>query len=114
MHLVGHVGRSTTDDSPSARPVGRLGIEASEEAALRGESGCDLKKLNHRGEPLGMSSGCAEPTPGRDVRLAIDLEAQKCAESLLDRACRESVGALTGNKRPPSERRDCRARHRDW
>ena len=94
--VVGHVGRSSAGESPIGQSVGRMGIEAAQEIALRGDNGMDVKRTSHRGVLLGVER-LREPQPGQDLRLAIDVEAQRCAESLLDRACR---AAATGDRQP--------------
>lgn len=98
-HTVGHVGRNDSDSAAAAKFAGRMGVELSREEDLRGANGSDVQRKNHRGEVLSVEH-VQQSVAGADLRLAIDVAAQQCAESLLDRACR---AAATDDRKLPAQ-----------
>ncbi|HET9248377.1 MAG TPA: penicillin-binding protein 2 [Actinomycetota bacterium] len=89
-HLVGWVGQINADElerppfsgyGPSDL-VGKAGIEATYERWLRGEPGQERFLVNSDGEVL-REFDPRPPEPGHDLRLALDLDVQRIAESEL-------------------------------
>lgn len=89
-HVLGYVGEVTGEelDQPEFRGyrpgdlVGRAGVERSYESVLRGEEGVRRLEVNASNEVVGTLEETL-PTPGSDVRLTLDAEAQKLAEDAL-------------------------------
>lgn len=63
--------------------VGRMGVEASFEEALRGWIGKELFFADARGNPLRKMAGCHEPVAGKRLLLALSIELQEFAEKIL-------------------------------
>ncbi len=63
--------------------VGRTGIEASFESALRGLHGKRVYETNARGDVITELSDSKEVIPGKRVSLTVSLELQKICEDLL-------------------------------
>ena len=96
-HLVGNRTPLTVEEvrQRMARPsetidrpgdlVGRSGLELQYDSHLRGERGERRLRKNRRGEVV-TSEVIREPRHGRDLVLTLDVEAQRQAERLLDRA----------------------------
>jgi penicillin-binding protein 2 len=95
-HIVGYVGRISEDEYASLRPrgyilndqVGKTGIEADYEAALRGKPGEELAEVDASGRQLEVLDARAAQ-PGQSVYLTIDLELQRKATEAL----REYMGS---------------------
>jgi penicillin-binding protein 2 len=89
-HMLGYLGEISeaqleTEDYEGYRPgdlIGWSGVEQVREADLRGINGARRLEVDARGRVL-RDLGDAPPTPGGDVRLTIDLEAQQLAEQAL-------------------------------
>lgn len=89
-HAIGYVGR--IDDRDMARldrgryrgssHTGKLGAEYQYESVLHGEPGFRRVEVNVQGRVLRVLEEEA-PTPGRDIRLTLDLELQRVAEEAL-------------------------------
>ena len=99
-HVVGQLGLADETENLDAASglrdprllVGRSGIERLADAALRGQAGLDVQRIDHRGRAMGIEHRRL-PEPGRDVTLSIDPVLQRAAEVLLDDACQHSAGA---------------------
>jgi penicillin-binding protein 2 len=97
-HLIGYVGEVSeqmlaTDEryalySPGD-VVGRSGVEATYDALLRGTDGSRDVIVNSHGKELGHL-GQELATPGKDLKLTIDLDIQMAAEKALE----GKVGAI--------------------
>ncbi|HEX9547017.1 MAG TPA: penicillin-binding transpeptidase domain-containing protein, partial [Acidimicrobiales bacterium] len=73
--------------------IGKTGIEATYESALRGQPGVEKIAVDARGRPLSVVS-YQPPVAGHDVQLSIDLDIQQKAEQSLAeglQAARQSV-----------------------
>ncbi|MGH8905993.1 MAG: penicillin-binding protein 2 [Egibacteraceae bacterium] len=89
-HVVGYLGEISAEqlEDPDYRGyrqgdvVGWEGIERAYEPVLRGSDGQRQVVVNSRGEILDERSGQA-PQPGADLRLTIDLDAQRSVEDAL-------------------------------
>ena len=91
-HALGYVGPISPDEvgrpeftgvQPSAL-VGRAGVEASYDKALRGEDGVTQLLVDHVGRVTGEDSSTV-PEPGDTLVLSIDAAVQKVAEDALQR-----------------------------
>ncbi len=71
-HLLGTVGENG----------GTSGVEALHDATLAGRPGADRVEVDSRGRVVGRLDRLP-PTPGRDVRLTVDVDAQMAAEAAL-------------------------------
>jgi penicillin-binding protein 2 len=114
-HVVGHLGPAGDDASPvqggganagqagdGRARVGRMGVERQFESVLCGMPGLDVERLDHRARPLGVEHRRA-PSPGQDVRLALDPALERSAEALLDQACRaRPAGSAVPSMTTPS------------
>jgi penicillin-binding protein 2 len=89
-HVLGHTGELTDKELEKRRAdgyrltdvVGKMGVEASFENALRGEWGgrqLEVDGANRVQRDLGQKV----TKPGQDIRLTIDLDLQKAAEDAL-------------------------------
>lgn len=89
-HLIGYVGEINQKELEERRDqgyrlgdeIGRAGVERSYESVLRGKPGLEKIEVDSRGVPL-RTLGSEPPVPGKDLKLTIDLEAQKVAEGAL-------------------------------
>lgn len=89
-HVVGYLGEISPEqlDEPryasyrSGDEVGQSGLEATYEGDLRGTPGYVSYRVDAMGRNLG-ELGQRDPVPGSDLRLTIDLEAQRVAEQSL-------------------------------
>ena len=93
-HIVGYMGRISERDlsrfmeDPRYRPhdfVGLDGIENAKESVLKGFPGIREVQVNARGELVRVLTE-TDPVKGRDIFLTIDLELQRAAEEILERA----------------------------
>nr|MDQ6910498.1 penicillin-binding protein 2 [Actinomycetota bacterium] len=89
-HLLGYVGAINEKELAARkdrgyRPgdsIGKGGVESAYEADLRGTPQIEKLEVDSKGKVLG-SLGLQTATPGHDVQLTIDLDAQKLAEDSL-------------------------------
>lgn len=90
VHALGYVGRIDEQDMRRLDPTryratthtGKLGVEYQYESLLQGQPGVRRVEVNAQGRVLRTLT--EEPaTPGRDLRLSLDLELQRRAEELL-------------------------------
>ena len=97
-HLIGYVGEVSeqmlaNDDRYSLYSpgdvVGRSGVEATYDAVLRGVDGSRDVIVNSHGKELGHL-GQTVATPGKDLKLTIDLDIQMASEKALE----GKVGAI--------------------
>ncbi len=83
-HLIGYVGRINADDLKTIDPrayrglqyLGRSGIEAQYEQALRGRPGIERVETNAHGK-VARSLGKTAPGTGLTVHLSLDIELQR-------------------------------------
>ncbi|MES2221562.1 MAG: penicillin-binding protein 2, partial [Acidobacteriota bacterium] len=89
-HLIGYVGEVSEDmlDDPRyafyqpGDVVGRSGVEESYDPILRGQDGSRDVIVDSHGRELG-ALGTEPATPGKSIKLTIDLDVQKAAEEAL-------------------------------
>ncbi len=92
-HVIGFVGRINQGELAARKGqgydpsdyLGKYGIEASYESQLRGTPGVERIEVNRLGE-AGRRVERIEPTPGRDVRLHLDIEVQRGVDEDLAKA----------------------------
>jgi len=63
--------------------IGRSGVEASYEEALRGAYGSDLLERDARGRPVKVLERLSDPVPGKNLMLTIDSRIQRIATETL-------------------------------
>lgn len=90
-HVLGHIGRISQKDRErierdemaqayfGVSHIGKLGIEQSYEALLRGRPGFDQVETTAGGRMV-RSLDRREPVPGRNINLALDAELQRIVE----------------------------------
>jgi penicillin-binding protein 2 len=90
-HMIGYVGEISENDlnqdkyaaySPGD-VVGKSGIEETYDSVLRGVDGSRDVVVNSHGKEVGLM-GQELATPGKDLRLTIDLDVQRAAEKALE------------------------------
>jgi penicillin-binding protein 2 len=89
-HVLGYVGEISPEELKQKRfrgyragdIVGKAGVELTYDKWLRGRNGVQDLEVNAAGEVV-RSLGGRPPVPGRDLRLAVDLEVQRSAERAL-------------------------------
>ncbi|NOZ75020.1 MAG: penicillin-binding protein 2 [FCB group bacterium] len=100
-HILGYIkevdqpGLDNQDNTRLYHPgdmIGWQGLEKSYESILRGKDGVQYYEVDAYGREMGQLPGqaSAEPIPGKNLSLTIDLELQKEAELLM----KDRVGAL--------------------
>ncbi len=85
-HVVGYIGQISPDELKNEnfaayKPgdfVGKMGIEQSYEAMLKGTDGRQLVEVDSMGRTI-RKLGQTDPTPGQNVSLNLDLNLQKAA-----------------------------------
>jgi penicillin-binding protein 2 len=90
-HLIGYVGEISENDLKNPKydfyepgdVVGKSGVEQAYDALLRGKDGSRDVIVNSHGRELGRL-GEELATPGKDLRLTIDLDVQLAAEKALE------------------------------
>ena len=90
-HAIGYVGEVSEADLNQTRyafyepgdVVGKSGVEEAYDEILRGKDGSRDVIVNSHGKEVGLM-GQEMATPGRDLRLTIDLDIQKAAERALE------------------------------
>ncbi len=88
-HLIGYTGLSNSTLSPVIE--GKLGVEKSYDAILRGVPGREVSQVNSRSQSLREFDSRA-PISGKSVTLFVDLGLQRLAYSLLRDAVEVGVG----------------------
>ena len=90
-HLLGYVGRVTDRDLTNLERqgqrsnylrtdrIGKLGVEAYYESALRGKLGYDYVEVNSKGKSI-RTIDSELPTTGKNLYLSIDIRLQQAAE----------------------------------
>jgi penicillin-binding protein 2 len=89
-HVLGYVGEISPEELKQKRfrgyragdIVGKAGVELTYDKWLRGRNGVQDLEVNAAGEVV-RSLGGRPPVPGKDLRLAVDLEVQRTAEQAL-------------------------------
>ncbi len=90
-HVIGYVGEVSENDLKQSKyaaynsgdVVGKFGVEEAYDEVLRGTDGSRDVIVNSHGKELGLM-GQELATPGKDLRLTIDLDIQRAAEQALD------------------------------
>jgi penicillin-binding protein 2 len=90
-HLVGYVGPVSRDELPNLAEqgylhddsIGRDGVEASFESALRGTYGSELLERDATGRPVKVLERLADPVAGTNLMLTIDARLQRIATESL-------------------------------
>jgi penicillin-binding protein 2 len=91
FHELGYVGEINADELKSQEPkgayalgdiVGKSGVEQSYETDLRGRAGVRRVEVDASGRVIRTLSE-TPPRPGHDIRLTLDMNTQKIAESAL-------------------------------
>lgn len=82
-HLLGYLGEASEEEVKSGQYnlgdlVGRTGIEEKYDYWLRGKDGGEVFEVNALGEKI-RQIGVHQPTPGKDLHLAVDAELSKIA-----------------------------------
>lgn len=91
-HVVGYVGRLdaadlerlSQDNYRGTTHTGKTGIERQYENVLHGSTGYERVETNAQGRVIRVLER-ADPVPGRNVRLSLDLDLQHTAAAALDR-----------------------------
>jgi penicillin-binding protein 2 len=89
-HMIGYVGEVSEDMMQSPQyayyepgdVVGQSGVERTYDQVLRGVDGSRDVLVDSHGREVG-ELGTEPPTPGKDLRLTIDLDVQRAAENAL-------------------------------
>jgi penicillin-binding protein 2 len=89
-HVLGYVGEISPEELRQKRfhgyragdIVGKAGVELTYDKSLRGRNGVQDLEVNAAGEVV-RALGGRPPVPGKDLRLAVDLEVQQTAERAL-------------------------------
>ena len=90
-NVLGYVGQISGQELTQARKkqgyqaadqIGKTGVEAAYEDALRGQPGVDKLQVDSKGRVL-STLGAQQPVQGHDVVLTIDANVQKLAEESL-------------------------------
>jgi len=89
-HVLGYVGEISAEELKQKRfrgyragdIVGKAGVELTYDKWLRGRNGVQDLEVNAAGEVV-RALGGRPPAPGRDLRLAVDLDVQRTAEQAL-------------------------------
>lgn len=90
-HVVGYTGRINAEEYATRKAkgysaddtIGKSGIEQSFESELRGTPELKKVRVDNRGVKVGESV-VRKATPGHDVQLTVDIDAQKMAAESLD------------------------------
>jgi penicillin-binding protein 2 len=90
-HVIGYVGEITRDELEDQRDlyyqggdiIGKSGIEAAYEEQLRGSVGDQVVEVDSRGRRL-RDVNYNDPLKGSDIKLTIDMAAQREAARLID------------------------------
>ena len=90
-HLIGYVGEVSENDLNNDKyaayspgdVVGKSGVEETYDGVLRGIDGSRDVIVNSHGKEVGVA-GQELATPGKDLRLTIDLDVQRAAEKALE------------------------------
>lgn len=90
-HVIGYVGEVSENDLKQSKyaaynpgdVVGKFGVEEAYDEVLRGVDGSRDVIVNSHGKELGVM-GQELATPGKDLRLTIDLDIQRVAEQALE------------------------------
>ncbi|MEB3342368.1 penicillin-binding protein 2 [Okeania sp.] len=87
-HLIGYTGEATKEELianpkyPMGMLVGKMGVERLANSELEGVWGNRLIEVDAKGNEL-QELGVESPTPGKSVKLTIDLDIQKAIEKAL-------------------------------
>ena len=89
-HALGYVGKIDADEAEALQNygsafsvVGKMGVEKTYDALLRGDSGGRQIEINSRGQEVRLL-GLKNPGQGQDIQLTIDERIQEAASQLLD------------------------------
>ena len=93
-HSLGYVGRinqrdeirleeqNKSDNYKATRDIGKLGLEKYYESILHGEIGHQEVEINNQGRII-RTLNFTPPTPGKDLKLSLDIELQMVAKRAL-------------------------------
>ncbi|MGK7921857.1 MAG: penicillin-binding protein 2 [Trichodesmium sp.] len=87
-HLIGYTGEATREELianpkyPMGMIIGKMGIERAANSTLEGVWGNRLIEVDAKGKEI-EELGIENPTPGKPVKLTIDIDIQKAAEKAL-------------------------------
>lgn len=76
---------------PATDRIGVAGVEATQEEVLRGTKGEQIVEVDVLGHVLRVVEERAEPVPGQNVYLTLDLHLQRATEEALQRGMGEAV-----------------------
>jgi penicillin-binding protein 2 len=104
-HVLGYVGEVSRDELKSGEfaglgqgdTVGKAGVELTYDRYLRGRDGVEDFEVNATGRVV-RSLGGRAPVPGNDLRLSIDLDIQKQAETSLRDGMRLARGLADSSR----------------
>lgn len=102
-HLIGYIGEATKEELianpkyPMGMIVGQMGIERTANPTLEGIWGNRLIEVDARGNEI-KELGIKNPTPGKEIKLTIDLDLQQAAERALGnrKGAAVAINAKTG------------------
>ncbi|MDR3629349.1 MAG: penicillin-binding protein 2 [Desulfocapsaceae bacterium] len=101
-HLIGYLGIINKKELAEADPekytgedlIGKMGLEKLRENDLRGQKGSSSSEVNARGFEQKLLKN-EEPTPGKEIRLTLDVDLQQVAESMMDQEDRAGAVVAT-------------------
>jgi penicillin-binding protein 2 len=90
-HFLGYVGEITAEQLKTMKKdgyrggdwIGQAGVEAAYDTYLRGEDGSNRFTVDSRGRQTSDVQLFENPTPGKTLRLTIDINLQRAAEQAL-------------------------------
>jgi penicillin-binding protein 2 len=94
-HVLGYTGAVTTQDEKANKnltdsdTIGRTGLEAQYDSALRGVDGTQVVRLNPQGAVVTQGTG-VQPTQGDTLVTSIDANVQRLAEQSLAQQIQDS------------------------
>jgi penicillin-binding protein 2 len=102
-HLIGYLGIINKKELAEADPekytgedlIGKMGLEKLREEELRGAKGSNSSEVNARGFEQKLLKS-EDPTPGKEIRLTLDVDLQQVAESMMDQE--DKAGAVVATE----------------
>ena len=102
-HLIGYLGIINKKELAEADPekytgedlIGKMGLEKLRENDLRGQKGSSSSEVNARGFEQKLLKS-EDPTPGKEIRLTLDVDLQQVAEAMMDQE--ERAGAVVATE----------------
>ena len=101
-HILGYLGQISEDelndplfeDYRTGEVIGKMGIEAQYEKFLKGVDGKKLVEVDSFGKII-RDLGKTDPTPGKNIKITLDLELQKRAYKAIEKVEKGAVVATT-------------------